>query len=74
MLEQDSNYTNIPIDRNPPAVADVEEKKLVEDLGALGQNYALSDLYIEVRPEGFILNIGNTDGQGGFNFKAPDPR
>ena len=75
MLEQDSNYTNIPIDRNPPAVESVEEKELVEDLGNLGQNYALSTFDIEVSPDGngFSLIIQNNDGQGDFAFEAPGP-
>ena len=75
MLEQDSNYTNIPIDRNPPAVESVEEKELVQALEDLGQNYALSTFDIEVSPDGngFSLIIQNNDGQGDFAFEAPGP-
>ena len=48
ILEQDPKFSKIRINRNPPAVALIEEKELVEDLIGLGSLYALSNIYIEV--------------------------
>ena len=73
MLEQGDGYKSVPLDSSPPAVLDMESKTLVEDLNSLGQNYALSNLFIEVNRDGFTLRIENTDGQGDFVFEAPGP-
>lgn len=78
MLEQGYKYTKVRLNTNPPAVALIEEKELVEDLIALGANYAVSNLYIEatVDPLQIKLLISHPDDSDltdGVDFEAPGP-